>query len=125
MVPSQRSGEDADGVGAWLWPALLGASAAGVALVSLADVHAPIRAALTLWFLMVCPGMACVRLLRLGRPVYEWSLAIALSLALDMLVAEVPLYLGWWSPRASLMVLMWLTVGAGFIQLEIVRAKVS
>jgi hypothetical protein len=78
-----------------------------------------------LWFLFVCPGMACVRLLRLGRPLYEWSLAIPLSLALDMLLAEGPLYLGWWSPRASLLALIWLTVGAGFVQLHIVRAKAS
>jgi hypothetical protein len=125
MVPGQHSGEDADGFAVWVWPALLGASAAGAALISLADVQAPIRPALMLWFLFVCPGMACVRLLRLGRPLYEWSLAIPLSLALDMLVAEAPLYLGWWSPRASLMVLIWLTVGAGFMQLQMVRGKAS
>jgi hypothetical protein len=125
MRAGQGSAEDADGPDAWLWPALLGASAAGAALVSLADVQAPIRTVLTLWFLMVCPGMACVRLLRLRRPLYEWSLAIALSLALDMLVAEAPLYLGWWSPRAGLLVLLWLTVGAGFVQWEIARAKFS
>lgn len=125
MDPGQRPGEDTNGLDAWLWPALLGASAAGAALVSLADVQAPIRTVLTLWFLLVCPGMACVRLLRLGRPLYEWSLAIALSLALDMLVAEAPLYLGWWSPRASLLLLLWLTVGAGFVQFETARAKFS
>jgi hypothetical protein len=104
-------------VGRWLWPALLGLSAAAAGLITLAEVQGPIRPLLTLWFLLLCPGMAFVRLLHLRHGLYEWSIAVALSLALDALVSQTMLYLGWWSPQWALLTLIGMTVAAIAIDL--------
>ncbi|BDP44347.1 hypothetical protein DAETH_43160 (plasmid) [Deinococcus aetherius] len=58
-------------------------------------LHAPLvlRAPVTLWFMAVCPGLAVVRHVRGLDPAQTWTLALALSLALDLLVATALLYL--------------------------------
>jgi hypothetical protein len=50
--------------------------------------------------------MSLVRLLQLGQPIAEWTLAIALSLALGTLVNGALLYAGAWAPELGLAVLM-------------------
>jgi hypothetical protein len=87
------------------WPAVIMSSALAAAYLVAADVVQPVRAMVLFWFLLVCPGMAFVRLLRLTNPVHEWLLAIFLSLCLDLLVAEILIYAGVWSARNTLMIL--------------------
>jgi hypothetical protein len=106
--------------GRWLWPAMLAFSAGGAGVLGLADVHTPARATMTLWFLLVCPGMAYVRLLRVRSYLYTWSLAVALSLALDSLVAETMLYVGVWSPTWGLAILIGLSLVG--LALELARS---
>jgi len=100
----------------WLWPALIMLSAAGIALVFFAGVAAPARPFVALWFLLLCPGMALVRLLRVGAIAVELSLAIALSLALDTLVAGVMIYTGTWAPERGLIVLIAISVLGAALQ---------
>ena len=100
----------------WLWPATILLSAAGIALTFFAGVAAPARPFVALWFLLLCPGMALVRLLRVGGVATELTLAIALSLVLDTLVAMVMIYTGTWSPGAGLIVLIGISVFGALLQ---------
>jgi len=72
---------------------VVGASAA-VLLVLAPGVPGPVRAAVgVLWFLAV-PGLAWVRALPVQGPVEQGAAVVAVSLALDVLVAEALLYAG-------------------------------
>ncbi|MFI8987931.1 hypothetical protein ACIG63_23440 [Streptomyces antimycoticus] len=80
--------------------AAVGLAAIGAAL-ALADVHSPLRAPFTLFFLLAAPALAIGSALRgldaLIRPV----LAVAGALALDLLVAQAMLALRLWSARGG------------------------
>jgi hypothetical protein len=101
----------------WIWPAIIILSGVGAGVVALGNVESPIRPLIALWFLFVCPGMAFVRLLRLGEGLSEWPLAIALSLALDVIVAAAMLYAGAWSPRWGLVALICLSFSGAILQI--------
>jgi hypothetical protein len=99
----------------WRWPLAILGSVAAVGAVTLLAPGNPIRLAVALWFFFVCPGMALVRLLGVNDHVTEWTLAVALSIALDAIVAGALLYAGMWSPTASLIALIGISViGAAF-----------
>ena len=65
----------------------------------------PVRAAVTLAFMAAGPGMALMGLLRLDDLLLELSLALALSLVLETIVALAMLLLKRWVPSAGLIVL--------------------
>jgi uncharacterized membrane protein len=90
----------------WLWPIIITLSAAVVGGFVYGDVTSPIRPIVALWFLVFCPGMALVRLLRLRDVWAEVTLATALSLALDVGVAMMLVYSGYWSPKLGLAILI-------------------
>jgi hypothetical protein len=116
----------------WIWPIIIIASTIGVSLVTFGDVKSPIRPLIVMWFLFICPGMAFVRLLQLKEGFAEWTLAIALSFAMDTIVAGGMLYAGAWSPKWSLIVLVFLSLAGAMLQivtasnrlLDIVRQKI-
>jgi hypothetical protein len=88
---------------------------AAVAVIVI-DAPQPLRAVVVLWFLTLCPGMAFVRLLHVKDAWAEWTLAIALSLAIDALVAIFILYVGLWSPIWILVVIAILTLAGVLFQ---------
>ena len=94
------------------WPVVLALStlAAGVAVYG--GLPGAIRAPVVLWFVLVCPGMALIRLVRLGSVAAELTLAVALSIALAVLVPSALLYADAWSPPLGLAILMALTTAA-------------
>lgn len=96
------------------WPAIIVLSTLAVALVVFGGVGFPLRPVVVFWYLLVCPGMALVGLLRPRDGVAAFTLALALSIALDTLIAMTLLYAGYWSPRAGLVLLMAISlVGVG------------
>lgn len=103
------------------WPAIIVVSALGAAVLTLADIASPVRPVIALWFLCVCPGMAFVRLLRLEEGLTELTLAIALSLAMNVIVAVVTLYTGLWSPQWGLVVLIGLSLLGVVLQIVTLR----
>ncbi len=105
----------------WLWPLVITISALGTGLVTFWDIESPLRPAISLWFLIACPGLALVRLLHLRDGVTEWAIAIALSLALETGVNETMLYTGRWEPRWGLLVVMTITLLAVIPQLPVLR----
>ena len=102
----------------WLWPIVITVSALSAGLFVFADIQSPLRAPVIWWFLLVCPGMAFVRALRFTDRIAVWSLAIALSLALDAIVAGLMLYAGMWSPPIGLAVLIGLSLIGVVLQLR-------
>jgi hypothetical protein len=69
------------------WPSLIVASTVAVAALLLADAHSPLRVVVTLWFLLVCTGMAFVPLLEIRPRAFELALGVVLSILLDALAA--------------------------------------
>lgn len=104
----------------WLWPVVIILSALAAGLFNFVFTNAPIRPLIVSWFLLVCPGMALVRFLRLREPVIEWVLAIVLSFAIEALAATIELATGRWSPAATLTILIGLSLGGAIVRLAII-----
>lgn len=94
------------------WSGAIVAWSIAVGTLAFADVDTPARPLLALGFLLVCPGLAIARLLRLGDGISEAMLAICLSLTVDTLAAAALLYAGHWSPNASLAIVIAITDAA-------------
>jgi hypothetical protein len=84
------------------WSALVIIFALAACLAVFLDAPVPLRSSVTLLFLVFIPGLAVVRFLRLTDPVLRLSLAVATSLALDVVVSIVMIYAGSWTPRTAL-----------------------
>ena len=93
----------------WLWHALITVSAVCVGILTFMEILSPLRSLVTLWFLFICPGMAVVGLLRIEEQWVKLVLAVALSLAIDAVVAAVMVYTHLWLPKWGLVGLIpWL-----------------
>ena len=79
------------------WPIIIVLSAIGTGFAMFGNLESPARALLTLWFLLVCPGMAFVPLLKIERRLIALTIAVSLSVAIDTTVALTMLYAGEWS----------------------------
>ena len=85
-----------------LWPAAIVLSVVLAGVAVFLPQSSPLRVLLAFWFLLVCPGMAFVRLFHLHDILVEITLAIALSIAIDTLVAEFLVLTSTWSPLRAL-----------------------
>src|SRR5262249_26710712 len=99
------------------WPITITVSALAAGIVMLTSTGTPLRPILAFWFLLICPGMAFIRLLHIQEPVVEWTLAIALSIALNTIVAEAMVYAGIWSPPLGLGVMIGLSLLGALFQI--------
>lgn len=104
-------------IGARLWPWLILLSAGAAVLALHAPGGSPARVAATLWFVLVCPGMAYVRLLSVGDVLIELGLAIALSISLAVVVSLAMVYLKLWHPDIALYALAATAVSGAMLQL--------
>jgi nucleoside recognition membrane protein YjiH len=107
------------------WPRIIILSAAAAMLVMVSSVGSPLQPAVIFWFLLVCPGMAVTRLLRLKDGIVEITVAIALSIALDALVAEAMVLTAKWSPNWGLTVLAGLSVAGAVLQITTIRGNTA
>ncbi len=105
------------------WSVIIVFSAIAAALVAFVFSEAPLRQVVVMWFLFICPGMMLVRFLRFNQPVVEWVLALALSLAIDAIVAGIVLYVGKWSPAAILSFIIGLSIAGAITQSAISNQK--
>lgn len=76
-----------------------------------------LRSIIAFWFLLVCPGLAFIPLLRLPSRAVEWTLAVALSLALGVLVSEALVLARAWTPEGGLSCLIALSLSGAGLQL--------
>jgi uncharacterized membrane protein len=106
-----------------VWPGVVSLWVVTAAVLVFADVESPLRTAIVLPFLFVCPGMALVRLLRLREQLIELMLAIALSLALALLMSAAYLYAGAWNVKAIFATLITITAVASLIDIFAMHSK--
>lgn len=92
------------------WPRVALGSAALACVLVAVDRGSVVRAVAVLWFVLVCPGLAVVRLARLDDQLAEASLAVAASLAIAGAVSGALMYARWWSPPRVLAALVAVTV---------------
>lgn len=99
------------------WPLILIVSGIAIGIIQMLDLSSPIRPFLAFWFLLVCPGMAFVRLLKMQHTLIELTTAIALSLTLNTIVAEIMIYTDIWSSDWAVAVLISITIIGAVLQL--------
>ncbi|MEM3486615.1 MAG: hypothetical protein QXI12_13465 [Candidatus Methanomethyliaceae archaeon] len=104
------------GASLW-WPVILEGSAVAAGLVVLSEGPSLVRVAVVCWFLLICPGMAFVRLLGIEERLTELTLAIAVSMAIELLIAQIMVFFRIWAPRVGLAGLICLTLGGAILQL--------
>jgi len=85
-------------------------------VVAFSGILPVLRPILVFGFLLVCPGWAFVRLLPIQDPIQQAILAIALSLAIDTVVAVVLLYSGAWSSSTGLLILIAISIAGSLIR---------
>jgi hypothetical protein len=86
-------------------PGLAVLAVTGVAVVCFALSFGPPISLIVVAFVLTCPGIALLRLVRLSEPLLELVAGVALSTALVGLLTVGQLYLGRWSPGASFLIL--------------------
>jgi uncharacterized membrane protein len=83
---------------------ILLAVAAANALAVLTGVGGPWRLVLTVLFALTVPGWAIAAYVRPWQQSYVWTVAVAVSLALSILLSQAMLSLGYWHPERALLV---------------------
>lgn len=102
------------------WPVFIAISALLAVIVT--HTGGIFRPVVVFWFLLICPGMALVRLLHIRNMVTELTLAIAISIALGTIVAETMVLARIWSSQGGLLVLVSLSMsGAAYQIMEVTR----
>ena len=99
-----------------LWFVILAAAEAVIAILVYGDAHSSVRVVAVLFFLLIFPGMAWIRLLQLYEPITELTLAIALSVAIDAALPGALVYAGGWSAGAALAAVLALTLAGGVVE---------
>ena len=100
-----------------LRPAIIAVSAVLLGIVMAAGGQSLLRTAVALWFFGICPGLAFIGAIRLTDPWLEVALTLALSFAINVLVALVIAYGFGWSPVAALAVVVALTLAGAALQM--------
>ncbi len=106
-----------------IWPLVIVCSGVVAVLLAGSSLQTLLRVLFTFWFLLVCPGMAFVRLFRFKEKLAEWVLAIALSIALDVIVSEIAVLNGWWSLQGMVDVLVGLSILGAAIQVWVLSYR--
>ena len=106
----------------WSWPTIIILSAVATYLVVFVIPGIVIRPIVVIGFLFICPGMMVVRFLQLNDSAVEWMLALALSFAIDALVASILLYAGRWSPTNTLGIVVSISLVGAIIQLAMLHS---
>lgn len=88
-----------------LWPAVILVSGILVLIMMAANIQSPIRPWLAFWFLLVCPGFAYLPLLRLRSGWIQLPVGLALSVAIDTIVAETLVLARLWSSLGALIII--------------------
>jgi hypothetical protein len=103
------------------WPIAIVAAGIAVIVIVVAAIASPLRPILVFGFLLICPGMAFVRLLRLKDRFAEFMLAVALSLAMDTLLSEMLVLTGHWSLTGGVIAIVAVAIVGASLQLFAAR----
>lgn len=106
---------------AFIWPVIIVLSGIILGIMVMVDLQSPVRVVLAFGFLLLCPGMAFVPLFKLQKPILEYALALALSIAINTLVSEVLIVSDVWSSDVSLGIVMGISLLGVMLQLMSLR----
>ena len=106
------------------WPLIIVITVAALASATVLSPGEPVTIALTLWFLLICPGMAFVGILGLRDPWVRVTAALAFSIAVDVAVAVTLMYSGAWSASIALLVLGSISLAGAVVQSRLAARKV-
>lgn len=107
-------------------PIIMLAIAEATELVVFAGVHGPARVILGATFALIVPGWALIRLIHLEALPLTWlAFAVAISTAIDIVVALPLLYFGIWSIQLAVTLLVGIVVVLVAIDLPIVRGRLK
>jgi hypothetical protein len=123
--PSERRPTGALG-GYWRVLTIMGLEAATLLLRAGHNGHpaSAFASGVTLAYLAIGPGLAITGLLRLDDVILDLSLALALSLVLETLLATGMILIGHWKPTQELAVVEVLTVLGAIVQVnQVVKAN--
>src|SRR5690242_7230686 len=90
-------------------------------LIVALDVSPDVRAPVVIGFVLVCPGLAIVRLVGVRSATAQLGVGVAVSVALAILVPAALLYAHAWSPRAALAILVAITIAASTLEVALRR----
>lgn len=100
------------------WPITIILSAIGVGILTWGDSGSFLRPIVSFWFTLVCPGMSIIGLLHFKDRLAELVLAIALSLSITTILAEVMALTQLWSPIAGLGILIGISLIGATLQIK-------
>ena len=99
------------------WPLIIIGGGIAILLIVIANWASLLRPLLVFGYLLVCPGMAFVRLLSLKNHFAELMLAVALSLTICTLISEMLVLMRSWSMMSSLVTIVVLSIVGAILQL--------
>ncbi len=102
-----------------LWYFVLFVGTAAVAGFVLTNTDSSVRQVVVVSFLLVVPGLAWVRLLRLRDRTEVIMLAVATSVVIDACVSGALVYGGIWSADAALAIVLALSLAGGVVELTL------
>jgi len=88
------------------WPIFILFFAIFAGILVWSGTGAVLRPIFLFLFLLVCPGLAFTRLMHIGDMLTEFILAITISLAISILLAELMVFTHLWSPPVGFTVLI-------------------
>ncbi len=88
-------------------------------ILAWSDSTSAVRSGVLFLFMLIVPGMALTRLFKLGDLLTELMVAMALSIAISILLAEYMVFMHQWSPNAALLVLVGISLLGAALQLRI------
>ncbi|WP_020674173.1 hypothetical protein [Amycolatopsis nigrescens] len=106
----------------WIAALLLGLTGL-TGLLAVFDLSGPLRLAVTVAFFALVPGWAVLANFGPGTGSTTWALAVALSVAVDLIIAQVMLLTGAWSPATASVCL--LSVSAVLLVVRLVPVRFS
>ncbi len=105
------------GLGRKILSFLLIAATLAVTVTILAVPGGASRLWVVLVYVLVCPGLAYIRLLNISDPLAILMLGIGLSISMDILVSEALVLTHLWSPIAGIIILGMLCLFGALLQL--------
>jgi uncharacterized membrane protein len=89
-----------------MWALFICVLTIAATLVMFALPGSVVRPYVVFLFLAICPGMVIAPLLPEKELLVQLMFSVALSFAVDILLATLLVYAGWWSPRAIMTILL-------------------
>jgi len=98
------------------FPVAIGVGALATTWLFTMEAGPPLQGPVAITFLLVGPGLAWVRVLRLGDRAAEWTLAVVASLGIDVAVATTLLTTGLWTPARALGTVVMVTIAGSMVE---------